>query len=66
MKVRSGWYPVLAMVLFIILYFVVGLLLLSQEEPGFISLITPQNIPPGGTNNFVSSHGLYSPELVRH
>ena len=41
------------------------LLLLSQEEPGFISLITPQDIPPGGTNNFVSAHGQYSPELVR-
>jgi len=32
--------------------------------PGFIRLITASDIPPGGTNNYLSANGMYEPELV--
>jgi len=48
---------------FVVLLF---LLFLSQQQmPGFIGIITSQDIPPAGTNNFVSTHDMFSPELVR-
>ena len=34
--------------------------------PGFIRLVTPQDIPPGGTNNCVSTSGMYEPEQVSY
>lgn len=38
---------------------------LLQTMPGFIRIITAQDIPSGGVNNFVSSHSSFRPEEVR-